>query len=389
VFSTWMFGLPLSFLTPYICERLESETDFFSEAANAQRTAAFIVTEPTLRDRAYVPKVYNELLTRRVMVAEWIDGIGVDQREIITGTYRDESSVGHPMNTPRPISTRQGPIRRIKARNSRVYGLGVREKDVMQTMVDVFCGQLFIFGWVHCDPHPGNILVRRRPNGKPQLVLLDHGLYITTTPEFRHKYALFWQALFTFDNRTIRDISSSWGIGNVDLFASATLLKPYRGGSKEIATIVGGHKNGGHKTAYEASQAAREKIAEFIINQDKMPRELIFIGRNLRIVQENNRTLGTPVNRLKIIANWASYALTRSVEQAGLTRSFGERIRAWYSHALFKAVVFTLDAAFWYGQLRQLLFGGLGFEEEMDIRMRRVAKDEFGLAIQGDNIFTA
>lgn len=237
------------------------------------------------------------------------------------------------------------------------------------------------------EKSPGNILVRRLPSGKPQLVLLDHGLYITTTPKFRHQYALFWKSLFTFDNDTIATIAGEWGIGNADLFASATLLKPYQGGSKEIATIVGGAKAGGPKTAYEASQQTREKIAEFIVNQEQMPRELVFIGRNLRIVQGNNQHLGAPVNRLKIIANWASYALTRSVREAGLERSLGQRVRGWWEHALFKVVVLGLDAAFWWGRVRQAVFGGMGFEEEMEWRMRRVAKEEFGVELQGEGIF--
>ena len=190
-----------------------------------------------------------------------------------------------------------------------------------------------------------------------------------------------------FDNETIGEIAGSWGIGNADLFASATLLKPYQGGNKDIATLMGGAKAGGPKTAYEASQQAREKIAEFIVNQEQMPRELVFIGRNLRIVQGNNQSLGAPVNRLKIIANWASYALTRSVKHAGLERSFKDRLQGWWQHAVFKVVVLGLDAAFWWGRIRQIVFGGIGFEEEMENRMRRVAKEEFGVELQGDGIF--
>lgn len=37
---------------------------------------------------------------------------------------------------------------------------------------------IFVNGFVHCDPHPGNVLVRKRPGtGKAEIVLLDHGLY--------------------------------------------------------------------------------------------------------------------------------------------------------------------------------------------------------------------
>ncbi|KAI5777367.1 ABC1 domain protein [Geopyxis carbonaria] len=399
VFSTRMFGLPLSFLTPYICERLLSETDFLNEAQNAQHTADFIASEPSLKGKVHVPVVYKDYSTKRVMVAEWIDGIGVAEREVLTGQYRDDNSVGHPINTPRSIAARQGPIRRIrgdgegawdmKQKHRRVYGLGLREKDVMKTMVDVFCAQMFLFGWVHCDPHPGNILVRRLKNGKPQVILLDHGLYITTTPKFRHEYALFWKSLLTFDNATIQKVADSWGIGNSDLFASATLLRPYQGGSQEIATIVGGSKAGGAKTAYEAHQQMREKIAEFIVNQEQMPKELVFIGRNMRIVQANNQNLGAPVNRIKIIANWASYALTRSIREAGLERSWRQRAEGWARHLVFKFVVLGLDAAFIWGRIRQTLFGGIGWEEEMEMRMRRVAKDEFGVELQGEGVMMA
>ncbi|TGZ77837.1 ABC1-domain-containing protein [Ascodesmis nigricans] len=389
-FGAKMFHMPIDYMAPFICERLYSETDFYNEAMNAQHTASFIESEPTLRGRIHVPKVYPELSTKRVLVAEWIDGIGVAERDILTGPYRDDRSVGHSVTTPKSIAHRQGPISRLRetsssANRNRVYGLGLREKDIMQTMVDVFCAQMFLFGWVHCDPHPGNILVRRLPNGKPQLVLLDHGLYINTTPEFRYDYALFWKSLLTFDNDTIQRIAEKWGIGNSDLFASATLLRPYQGGTREIATIVGGREAGGPATPYEAHQLMRQKISEFIINQEAMPQELIFIGRNMRIVQGNNQALGAPVNRIKIIANWASYALTRSVREAGLERGFAERVKAWGRHLLFKTVVLGLDFAFWWGKIRQVVWGGMGFEEEMEARMKRVAKEEFGVELQ-DNI---
>ena len=35
---------------------------------------------------------------------------------------------------------------------------------------------IFVQGYVHCDPHPGNVLVNKTKRGT-QIVLLDHGLY--------------------------------------------------------------------------------------------------------------------------------------------------------------------------------------------------------------------
>ena len=42
----------------------------------------------------------------------------------------------------------------------------------------MYADMIFKFGYVHCDPHPGNVLVKKDPvTGSPQIVLLDHGLY--------------------------------------------------------------------------------------------------------------------------------------------------------------------------------------------------------------------
>ena len=42
----------------------------------------------------------------------------------------------------------------------------------------MYADMIFKFGYVHCDPHPGNVLVKKDPvTGCPQIVLLDHGLY--------------------------------------------------------------------------------------------------------------------------------------------------------------------------------------------------------------------
>ena len=48
---------------------------------------------------------------------------------------------------------------------------------------------IFQRGWIHCDPHAGNVLVRRkegaeqdrRKKGVVEIVLLDHGLYTVIT----------------------------------------------------------------------------------------------------------------------------------------------------------------------------------------------------------------
>lgn len=49
--------------------------------------------------------------------------------------------------------------------------------QVMQKLGGLYSEMIFVNGYVHCDPHPGNVLVNKTRNGHTQIVLLDHGLY--------------------------------------------------------------------------------------------------------------------------------------------------------------------------------------------------------------------
>lgn len=243
-------------------------------------------------------------------------------------------------------------------------------------MVDLFSAQMFLWGWVHCDPHPGNIFIRRLPSGKPELVLIDHGLYIHMSPNFRHQYSLFWKSLMTFDNKTLSEIVQSWGINNADIFASATLMRPYTGGDHTTTTSIQTlSKTQQRERAFELQQQMRKGIRDILGDEKKWPQELIFIGRNLRIVQGNNQYLGSPVNRIKITGNWASRSL---IENPDL--SFVERVRNFGRHMLFKLVILGSDVVFYGSKVRQFLGVGGGMEDELEESMRHMAKD-FGVEL--------
>lgn len=54
---------------------------------------------------------------------------------------------------------------------------GISTREVATKLGNLFSEMIFIHGYLHCDPHPGNVLVRTDKNGKLELCLLDHGLY--------------------------------------------------------------------------------------------------------------------------------------------------------------------------------------------------------------------
>ena len=276
-------------------------------------------------------------------------------------------------------------------------------------MVDLFSAQMFLFGVVHCDPHPGNIFVRRLPNGKPELVLIDHGLYIRMSPQFKRQYAEFWKALITFDNATIKAIVNSWGVDSPDIFASATLMRPYSGGDGSTksalrdmhdSTTSNGDSNGnsrdngngngnsnGNATgsppappkteqqrAYEMQLRFRQSVAQILGDGTQWPKELLFIGRNLRIVQGNNQFLGSPVNRIKITGTWASRALAEDTNLSGV-----QRLLKYGNHLLFRFMLSLSDVLWWTARVRQIFGRGGGMEDEIEEGMRRMAR---GLGVE-------
>ena len=86
----------------------------------------------------------------------------------------------------------------------------------IERVTDMYSEMIFKHGFIHCDPHPGNILINE---GKlkffifcfnllsvlgPEIILLDHGLYQTINDEFRYHYALLWKSLINGDQGNIR-----------------------------------------------------------------------------------------------------------------------------------------------------------------------------------------
>jgi aarF domain-containing kinase len=196
-------------------------------------------------------------------------------------------------------------------------------------------------------------------------------------PKFRLQYSEFWKSLLAFDNAKIEEIVSSWGVKHADIFASATLMRPYQGGDKSVAEVLKSERKGKDQAerAFEMQAKGRDAIKLILGDDAKFPRELLFIGRNLRIVQGNNQFLGSPVNRIKITGLWASRALIESRDL-----SVSQRWKNWVNHLRFRCVLALSDAVFFWSKLKQLVGVGGGMEDDIEAHMRVMAKD-FGVEL--------
>lgn len=96
----------------------------------------------------------------------------------------------------------------------------IDSRGVIRLLSEVFCEMVFVKGVVHCDPHPGNVLVRPMPGpsskdgatGNAQLIILDHGLYRRISDELRLDYCELWKSIILADVNGIKSASERMGI---------------------------------------------------------------------------------------------------------------------------------------------------------------------------------
>ncbi|CAO1628519.1 unnamed protein product [Parajaminaea phylloscopi] len=392
-----IFDLPLSYFGGYISNQIELETHFEAELKNSMRIKKHIDADKSLRNTVTVPEVYPSESSDRMLVMEWIDGA-------CKMTDRD-----------------------------RIESMGLSVRKVASDVCNVFAAMIFQYGFVQADGHAGNVLIRKHPTNPKshQVVLIDHGLYVELSDKFRQEYAQLWKAIFTVDLGVLERITRDWGMGqgSSELFASATLMRPWsnpkkHGGAsqteEEKQADAGLSAEELRKKRHQERMAKqKEVIKNFLERVELVPKELIFVGRSMRIVQANNQTLGSPVNRINILARHAADALvTTSPTQSLLTvvfpprntsTAFSARLSQWLSSRMafvrFRGTLLVLDIAFftstflhWCSALLERTNPlrssasreekrrrrGRGFEDDLEESMQRLARDELGVELRDE-----
>ena len=185
-----------TFLVPEFADRLTRELDFELEGRMCERAGRALADDP----RMVTPDVYWELTTAKVLTMEFVRGAKIDD----------------------------GPGLRAA---------GVDPREAAEALADTFARTLLCHGFVHGDPHPGNMLVRRqsdadakkkreprrkRPFGffsrrdahasGVQIVLLDHGLYTELDEPARRRMCRLWHAVAMRDPSKVRETSEEMGV---------------------------------------------------------------------------------------------------------------------------------------------------------------------------------
>lgn len=312
-FYGFVFDFPFLMFTKYISSQISQETNFENEAKNGQRLMSAFANDG-LAAEVYVPKVYSSVSTLRVLVSEWIDGLLLTDTEEVAKNFL--------------------------------------ASKLLNTFLNVFGRQIFNYGFVHADPHPGNLKVRRLESGKQQLVILDHGLYTDIPSKFRKEYQRLWLDIFIANSDDMQDIANNWGLNSLELIALVILLKPTYLVLKPPEQQI------------EDDRTIQTLLGEFLQDELKFPLQLIFLTRTQRMMQNMNQQYGLPVNRMNI--------LTRcSIQNSDLT---------WGQNLFISTALWFSDMMFLVVRFKQWVVGDLlgkpswGIEDYLELFMKNTAK---------------
>lgn len=140
-YPEWIQGIDWLGVVDEFDRMIHEETDYEKEIENAER---FRQNFADWKDTVYVPRIYPELSSRRIITMEYIGGLKLTDLEGL-------KAAGH-----QPI-------------------------EIIRLLTRTYLKQLLEDGFFHADPHPGNL--RMMPNGR--LAFFDFGMVGQITDEMR------------------------------------------------------------------------------------------------------------------------------------------------------------------------------------------------------------
>ncbi|KAK4883427.1 hypothetical protein RN001_006746 [Aquatica leii] len=248
---SWVFpDFHFQWLVDESKKNIPQELDFVQEGKNAEKISKAFRHYDWLK----VPTIRWDLTTKRVLTMEYIEG----------GQVND--------------------LKYIKENKINPY-------EVTEKLGTLYSEMIFLNGFVHSDPHPGNILVKKSDKGGVNVILLDHGLYATLTNELRVSYAKLWLSILNRDRKGMRMYSDKLGIQG-DLYGLFACMVAGRSWDSILQGLEGRAKdlNGERRTMQTALPKFLPQISGILENVN---RQMLLILKTNDLIRGIEHTLGT------------------------------------------------------------------------------------------------
>ncbi|WJV54144.1 ubiquinone biosynthesis regulatory protein kinase UbiB [Prodigiosinella aquatilis] len=258
---------------------LLDELNLLREAANAIQLRRNFINSPML----YIPEIYSDYCTERVLVMERIYGIPVSDVDALKK---------HGVNMP--LLAERG--------------------------VQVFFTQVFRDSFFHADMHPGNIFISYEHPEDPQYIGIDCGIVGSLNKEDKRYLAENFIAFFNRDYRRVAElhVDSGWVPADTNVeefeFAIRTVCEPIF--EKPLAEISFGH------VLLNLFNTARR------FNMEVQP-QLVLLQKTLLYIEGIGRQLYPQLDLWKTAKPFLETWLKDQVGLPAMLRAFKEKAPFW------------------------------------------------------------
>ena len=175
-------GVKLKWIHKEFEKNMLEEVDFENEKRNIEKALKLFRKDK----RVVIPRLHKDYCSKRVLTMTFEEGAS-----ICDVNYRKQNNI--------------------------------KVKEISNLLNSVFNKQIFEYGFVHADPHHGNLFIRKEwENNRPKLrlVLLDMGLMINLDKKFISDYSHLWRGIYTQNHKIIEDSCKELGVVDYKVFTS-------------------------------------------------------------------------------------------------------------------------------------------------------------------------
>ncbi|KAM0957584.1 hypothetical protein FF1_025699 [Malus domestica] len=288
------------------------ELDFIQEARNSETTATNFANNKWVK----IPRIFWDLTTTQVLTMEFCTGHKVDD------------------------------VRFLEERR-------INPMKVAEVLLEAFAEMIFIHGFLHGDPHPGNILVSPEgPNGF-SLVLLDHGIYKQLDEGFRLDYCQLWKALILLDSKKLHHLGERFGVGKYSRYFPVI----FTGRTIDSKSALGKTMSVEEKSnlKQELKSLKMEDISSFM---ESLPSDFLTILRTDGLLRSIVSKLGAP-QRVRLLA-YGKYALYGLSPKLNPESDFSmevklSRLKAKVSYLWLRLILGVIELRLQLGKVKLLL----------------------------------
>lgn len=230
---------------------LLEEVSYEKERENARRFTAMFADD----DRIYVPKVYDEHCTDKILVLEDVTSIKIDDY-------------------------------------ARLAAAGVSREEVAARLMDTYLTQIFEERFFHADPHPGNLFVYPLPvedesiyigkGGRPfYLIFIDFGMSATLTREIVQGLINTLAAVITRDSKRLVQSYQDLGF----LMPNADTRRIEEATDAVFNEVWGMNMNDMSNLDFEVVENIGTEFNDLIAELPfRVPQDFVYLGRTVSIL---------------------------------------------------------------------------------------------------------